>query len=278
MKRRLFILLLLLPLLAGCTHLFFQPNRQLVLKPENFGLAYEPVDFRSADGTALFGWFLRASGPAAARGTIVFLHGNAENISTHIASIAWLPAQGFNVFIFDYRGYGASGGSPSLPGAQQDIDATLRTVLARNDIDRQRLIVYGQSLGGALAVYNVAHSPYREHIRALVVEAAFSSYTGIAREKMAANWLTWPLQWLPSMTVDNDYSPLAAIRQVSPIPLLLIHGDQDVIVPPHHGQLLFATASEPKQLWVVPGAGHLQPMREEAWRERLTAYLREMSK
>jgi fermentation-respiration switch protein FrsA (DUF1100 family) len=263
-------------MLAGCTQAFFQPHRQKVLTPERFGLAYEEVQFKSADGLALFGWFLPAHGDAA--GTIMFLHGNAENISTHISAIAWLPAQGFNVFLIDYRGYGGSEGSPSLAGVQQDIDAAMQTLLARSDIDTNRIVVYGQSLGGALAAYNVAYSLYRDHIRALVVESAFSSYTGITREKLAATWLTWPFQWLAPLTVDESFSPLPAMKRISPIPLLVIHGDQDAIVPAHHGQRLYDAALEPKQLWVIPGAGHIQGMRQQMWRDRFVAYLREVLK
>lgn len=268
--------MVLTAMLAGCTQMFFQPHRQRILTPEMFGLAYEEVRFKTSDGLELFGWFLPAQGDAA--GTIMFLHGNAENISTHVSAIAWLPARELNVFIIDYRGYGASAGSASLAGAQQDIDAAMRTLLARSDIDANRIVVYGQSLGGALAAYNVAHSPYRGHIRALVVDSAFSSYTGITREKLAAIWLTWPFQWLASLTVDESFGPLATIKLISPIPLLVIHGDQDVIVPVHHGQRLYDAALEPKQLWLIPGSGHIQGMRQEIWRDRFVAYLREVLK
>ena len=263
-------------ILAGCTQVFFQPHRQKVLTPETFGLAYEEVRFKTGDGLELFGWFVPAQGNAA--GTILFLHGNAENISTHVSAVAWLPARGFNVFLIDYRGYGASAGSPSLSGAQRDIDAAMQTLLARSDIDTNRTVIYGQSLGGALAAYNVAHSPYRDHIRALVVESAFSSYTGITREKLAATWITWPFQWLAPLTVDESFSPLSAMKRISPIPLLVIHGDQDAIVPDHHGQRLYDAALEPKELWIIPGAGHIQGMRQDRWRDRFVAYLRDVLK
>jgi fermentation-respiration switch protein FrsA (DUF1100 family) len=256
--------------------MFFQPHRQRILTPETFGLAYEEVRFKTADGTVLFGWFLPAQGNAA--GTIMFLHGNAENISTHVSAVAWLPPRGFNVLLVDYRGYGASAGRPSLAGAQQDIDAAMQMLLARSDVDTNRIVVYGQSLGGALAAYNVAYSQYRGHVRALVIESAFSSYTGITREKLAATWLTWPFQWLASLTVDETFSPLPAMKLISPIPLLVIHGDQDAIVPIRHGQRLYDSALDPKQLWVIPGAGHIQGMRQGMWRDRFVAYLHEVLK
>lgn len=259
---------------AACTAIFFQPHRVQVLTPDKLGLAYEEVRFKTRDGLTLIGWFLPAQGPAL--GTVLQLHGNAENISTHFTSLAWMPARGFNVFIFDYRGYGASGGEPSLEGAQIDIEAAVQTLLARTDIDRDRIVMYGQSLGGALAAYYVAHSQHRDRLRALVLESTFSDYVDIVREKFADHWFSWPFQWLPQLTVDDRFSPLPTMASISPLPLLVLHGDQDRIVPMHHGKRLYEAALEPKQLWIVPGAGHIQTMRNPGERDRLVAYLREL--
>jgi len=253
--------------LTGCTSVFFQPSSNLFATPGEFGLDYERVEFAAADGTPLFAWFLPARGEP--RGTVLFLHGNAENISTHFSSVAWMPAAGFSVLAFDYRGYGASQGHPTLRGVQLDIDAAMRVLLARSDVDPGRIIVFGQSLGGALAIYWVAHSKERAHVRAVVVDSAFSDYRLIAQEKLA-----WPLQWLPALVVDNDYSPQAAVKALSPIPFLLIHGEEDAIVPPEHSRRLYDGAAEPKDLWIVPGAGHIQALKARAMRERLTAFLR----
>jgi len=258
---------------TSCTALFFQPHHTRVLTPDKLGLAYEEVRFKARDGVELYGWFMPAKGPAL--GTILQLHGNAENISTHFTSVAWLPARGFNVFALDYRGYGASEGVATLEGVQLDIDAAMRMLLARRDVDKDRIVIYGQSLGGALAAYYVPHSPYRDRIRALIVESAFSDYIEIAREKLADHWLTWPFQWLPKLTVDDRFSPLPEMPKISPIPLLILHGDEDVIVPVRHAKILYDAALEPKEMWIVPGAGHIQTMHDPAQRDRLVAYLRE---
>ena len=251
--------------------MFFQPHRIQVLTPDQLGLAYQEVRFKTRDGIELYGWFLPAKGKAL--GTILQLHGNAENISTHFTSLAWMPARGFNVFAFDYRGYGASEGTPTLESVQRDIDAAMRSLLARGDIDKDRIVMYGQSLGGALAAYYAAQSPDRDRIRALVLESAFSGYVDIVREKLADHWFTWPFQWLPQYTVDDRFSPLPEMAKISPIPVLILHGDQDFTVPVHHGRRLYDAAREPKQLWVVPGAGHIQTMRSPVERDRLIAYL-----
>lgn len=272
MRHALLVLLLCSASLAGCTNVFFQPMRGQVATPEQIGLAYQDVYFEAADGVRLHGWFIPA--PGAATGTVFFLHGNAENISTHIGSVYWLPKQGFNVFLPDYRGYGLSQGTPTMAGVMSDIEAAFVTLLARPDVDPQRIVVFGQSLGGSLAISYVARSPHRGHIRALAVESAFSDFRGIAQEKMASFWLTWPFQWLPALAIDNDYSPLRAVDQLAPIPLLLIYDGRDSIVPPHHGHDLYERAREPKELWIVPDAGHIDALHTPENRERFIAWMR----
>jgi len=266
---------LLATLLAGCNSLFFYPEHAIVDTPQRHGIEYQTIEFRAVDGVKLSAWFLpsHAADGGKAKGTVLFLHGNAENISTHFRNVAWLPAEGFNVLALDYRGYGASEGTPSVAGVQLDIDAAMRALLARPDVNPDRIVVFGQSLGGALAIAYVARSAYRAHIRAVVADSAFSDYRRIVRQKLAGTWFTWPLQWLPYLTVDNTYSPAASVRAVSPIPLLLIHGDQDAVVPYSHSQELFELAADPKELWIVPGAGHTLALANDSVRKRLVEYL-----
>jgi len=109
-----------------------------------------------------------------------------------------------------------------------------------------------------------------------VVESAFSGYRRITREKLADFWLTWPFQYPLSWTVSDEYSPSRTVARISPIPLLIIHGDQDFIVPLHHGQRLFELAREPKQLWIVPGGNHIQAFQSQSYRDRFVAYLKEI--
>ncbi len=269
---RALLALSLVILLGACTQAFFQPHRAIVSTPGQYGVEYHPVEFKAADGTALFAWFLPARGEP--RASVLYLHGNAENISTHFANVAWMPAAGFNVLAFDYRGYGGSQGSPTLEGVQLDVDAAMRTLLARPDVDPERIIIFGQSLGGALAIHYAAHSDYRANVRAIVVDSAFSDYRRIVKDKAASFFLTWPFQWLLPQTVDNDFSPVASVRAVSPIPLLFIHGERDSIVPVAHSQRLYARAAEPKEIWLVPDAGHIQAVKQKDIRKRLAEFLR----
>ena len=267
-------------LLSGCTHLFFYPQDTLVDSPDRYGIEYQAENFRAADGTLLNAWFFPAQDRAGAtdvgkaKPTVLFLHGNAQNISTHFRTIAWLPAEGYNVLALDYRGYGVSGGRPGLAGMQLDIDAAMRSLLTHKGVDPNRIVVFGQSLGGALAIHYVAHSHYRANMRAVVIDSSFYDYRQIAREKLAGSILTWPFQWLPWVAIDDDYSPADSIAAVSPLPLLLIHNDHDGVIPSHHSQQLFARAGEPKEIWIVPRAGHTQPLNSPEMRQKLVAFLR----
>lgn len=257
--------------LSGCGGLFFFPDKEIHLTPDQLRLAYEDVEFASRDGTRLHGWFLPAVG--APRGTIVYFHGNAENVSTHIAAIHWLPAAGYQVFIFDYRGYGRSLGKEDMHGVHLDGQAALDYVGQRADVDPAGIVVFGQSLGGAIAIYSAASSGVP--VRAVVVESAFSSYRAIFREKLADFFLTWPLQWPLSLAVTDRYSPLTALERLKDVPVLVIHGDQDRIVPVQHARRLYAAAGKDRELWIIEGGAHIAAFTEfqADYRPRLRAYL-----
>jgi fermentation-respiration switch protein FrsA (DUF1100 family) len=264
---------LLVLLLGGCTSLFFHPMRQHALTPDQLGLAWCDVWFEAEDGVHLHGWFLPAEGASA--GTVLFLHGNAENISTHIASVGWLPAAGFNVLLVDYRGYGLSEGEPTLDGLHRDVEAAIARVFTLEGVDRERVALFGQSLGGSIAITVLARSPYKENIRALIVEGAFSGYRRITREVLGRAWLTWPLQWPLSFAVDDAHRPIEAIARISPVPVLIVQGEEDAIVPTTHAQALYAAAGEPKALWLVQGAGHNGAFQSPQYRRRLVEYLKQ---
>lgn len=264
--------LLLLLALTACNSLLFYPDPDLVLTPTQLKLQSEDVYIQSGEAK-LHGWWLPAQGHA--KGTILFSHGNAENISTHIASVYWLPAQGYNVLLFDYRGYGQSTGTPDLPGIHQDFAAALDYVFHRPDVDKQQIFVFGQSLGAAVALVACANSPYKNQLRAIIVEGAFSSYRQIAKEKLNDSWFTWALQWPLSFTISDEFRPIDAIAQLSPTPLLLIHSESDEVVPFHHATELFAAAREPKQFWRMHGIAHIHTFNIKENQQRLVAYLEE---
>jgi uncharacterized protein len=257
-------------LLGACTQLFLHPSREQVLHPGTLGLAYEDVYLPIGDGERLHGWFLPAKAP---RGTILHLHGNAENISTFISLVHWLPARGYNVLLLDYRGYGRSDGVATVPDVHVDARIALHYLVERGGPGSERLVVLGQSLGGSVGIYAVAHSAQRERVKAVISEGAFSSYSRIAREKMNSLWLTWPLQWPLSLLFSDAYSAVDALPRLGPIPLLVIHGDHDSVVPYSHAQRLIDAAAGPRELWTVEGGRHIDTLTRVEWRERLLGYL-----
>ena len=266
----LLLLFFLLP--AGCGGLFFYPQKELRDNPVAQQFSPEDIFFKTPDNLMLHGWFFRTARPDP-RGTILVLHGNAQNLSMHVNGVLWLVKEGFDIFIFDYRGYGMSEGSPDIKGVHVDAEAALETLLAMQRVKDGRIVVLGQSIGGAIAVYTTAHSPHKERIAALVIESAFSSYRLIAREKLDRFFLTWPFQYPLSFLFTDAYSPIRWIKQVSPIPVLILHGEDDPVVPLSHGQLLYDAASQPKDFWRTAAPGHLYSFSDERVRERLVRYL-----
>ncbi len=251
------LLLCALPLLlGGCVQsMFYYPDHVRYETPDALGLSYENVHFTSADGTRLNGWFIPATNrqnAKEAKGTVVHFHGNAQNMSSHWRLVAWLPKQDYNVFVFDYRGYGDSEGKPEPKGVFEDSNAALNYVRSRGDVDPQRLFVFGQSLGGTNAIA-VVGAGNRAGVKAVAIESTFYSYSAIANDKLSG----------AGLLVSDDYAASKFVAAISPIPLLLIHGTADTVIPHAHSARLLADAREPRRLIDVPGAGHLEPMAAE---------------
>lgn len=262
---------LLLTASAGCGHLFYLPEPGLRGTPAQIGVPYEDVRLRSSDGTRLHGWLLPARSPTR-RGLIYFLHGNAENISTHYVAMSWLNHHGWDLFLIDYRGFGLSEGSPHIRGAHRDARAGLDWAVARARQENLPLVVYGQSLGGATAATLVAHSRPGE-VQALVLDSAFSGYRRIAREKLGDLWLTSPLRYPLAWTIRDDFSPERHLPQRPPMPLLILHGCADLTVPCSHGERLYRTAAPPVWLWLDPQRRHGEMLYTRQWREQLVNWL-----
>jgi uncharacterized protein len=260
---------------TGCVGRFlYYPDRAVYQTPSENNLKYEVVSFRSADGTALSGWFVPAS--HAALGTIIHFHGNAQNMSAHFAFVDWLPAEGFNLFVFDYRGYGRSQGRPNRQGVYEDGLAAVEYVRRRPDVDPDRLVLFGQSLGGAnaLAVIGERRCP---GVKAVVIESAFFSYRSVVRDKIGAMPVIGTMRWpLSLVATGNSHSPGAVVKNIAPVPLLLIHGTADRVIPYHHATWLLERAREPKTLWTVEGADHTEAFMRygDVYRPRLVGFLR----
>jgi fermentation-respiration switch protein FrsA (DUF1100 family) len=254
--------------LTGCAqNMFYYPDHVLYGTPAQAGLNFEPMRFASLDGTELSGWLIPALGvasPRQAKGTVIHFHGNAQNMTAHWDLVGWLAERGFNVFVFDYRGYGQSAGRPNPKGVYEDSVAAIRYVRARPDLDGSRLLLFGQSLGGNQAIAAVGAGE-RDGVRAVAVEATFFSYSSIAGEKVFG----------AGLLMNDDYSAERYIARLAPIPLLLIHGSADPVIPVSHSARLLALAGEPKTYIGVPGGGHIRSMTARfgnTYRDRLVAF------
>ena len=250
--RGLIALLLVVALLlsSACTHLIFGPLKPHWYTPEIVDLEYENIYALTDDGLRLHGWKLHATTDHV--GNLVFFHGNGENISTHFANVFWLADYGYDIYLFDYRGYGKSEGSPQLDDIVADVDVMLNAVLQQLPAN-EKLAVMGHSFGASLSIYAVAHSRYRDRISALISVAAFADYREVTQEILSRSWLTWALQWPLSYTIDNSYRPLDSIALVAPIPLFMMHASQDEIIALHHAHDLIARAHSPSQLVEIEG-------------------------
>jgi fermentation-respiration switch protein FrsA (DUF1100 family) len=232
-------------LLMGCdgilekTYVCF-PQKEHDGLPENFGLKVRDLYFESSDGVRLHGWLFTAD----ARGPyLLWCHGNAGNISHRLENIALLLAEGINVFIFDYRGYGKSQGTLSEQGFYRDTQAAWKCLLEEGPASPSRVILFGRSLGCAMA----SDLAVRVKAAGLILESGFPHLGAMARYH-------YPFV-ISEKFLSRRYDVLSRIGRVK-MPVLVVHGKQDSIVPISLGRRLFQAAPEPKSFYEIPGADH----------------------
>ncbi|GGC61884.1 alpha/beta hydrolase [Marinobacter halophilus] len=265
--------LALVVLLTSCSSVFFYPDKVTYITPDRLNLDYQDVYLDTADGETLHGWWLPAMSEEPAKGTIYYLHGNAQNVSAHIFNVAWLPEQGYNVFTIDYRGYGQSSGAPDIEGSLHDVETGLRWLAQRQGESHQPLFLLGQSLGGALGIALASEWVQRDEQPALngvILDGTFSGFRLIAREKLGEFWLTWPFHIPLSQTIPDDYEGVDRIAAISPVPVMIIHSERDGIIPFEHGVRLYQAAKQPKEFLSTDtphGATFIIPAYREAMLE-----------
>ncbi len=267
-------LLLLILILSSCSDMFYYPQKEQLYDPESFGLQPEFVKFPSENGKIITGW-LFPSKNGAPKGTIIQFHGNAENMTSHFLSLAWITEAGYQLFVFDYQGYGQSEGDASMENANRDSIAAYNYMLKHPSTHDIPLILYGQSIGGITLLKALEDFPARSRIACVVIESSFLSYQSIAREKLSESWLTWILQPLTYILISDKYAATDSVTPISPIPLLIIHGTEDHVVPFHFGKEIYSLAKEPKEFWKVQNGRHLDAMmrHDKRYRKKLVEYL-----
>lgn len=213
------------------------PGRELDATPRYVGLDYVDVNLRTTDGVSLHGWYVHAREP---RGTVLFLHGNAGNISHRLDSIAIFNALGLDTFIIDYRGYGQSEGKPGEEGTYRDAEAAWQYLVTERGQDPARIIVFGRSIGGAVGAWLAArHEP-----AGVIIESSFTS----AIEMAAQLYPFMPVRLIARLRYPAvDY--LASARS----PVLIVHSRDDEIIPFAMGEALYAAAPAPKAFLELSG-------------------------
>ncbi|MES9970895.1 MAG: alpha/beta hydrolase [Candidatus Thiodiazotropha sp.] len=270
LREMLFLLSLILLLFLAITlylylnqtnliHLPDLPSRRVAATPHQVGLAFESVSLMTEDNVRLHGWFLPHEEP---RGTLLFFHGNAGNISHRLESLSLFNELALAVFIFDYRGYGNSEGRPSEKGVYRDAEAAWRYLTETRGIQAGEILLFGRSFGGAVAAYIAVQKP----AMGLVLESTFTSVPDMAAELYP--WL--PVRWL----ARYQYNTLQRIATIDS-PLMVIHSRNDEIIPFRHGQQIFQRANEPKYLVELSGDHNSGFMRElDRYRDHWDDFIR----
>ena len=232
--------------------MIFFPLRGVDATPARWGMDFEEVALRTADGIALHGWYLPA---ADSDRVLLFFHGNAGNISHRGDSLAIFHRLGLNVLIIDYRGYGRSEGRPSEAGLQRDAQAAWRFLRAEKGFAAERIVLFGRSLGGAVAAAQAAEvTP-----GALILESTFSSAKDVAAEH-------YPLL-SKLILLRYDFDTAIRVKGID-CPLLVIHSEDDEIIPFHLGERIYTAANEPKQLLRLRGGHNLGFIQSQPQYER----------
>lgn len=245
--------LLFLIFISGCSTLFYFPDRYQYVKPENFNFKFQEVTFHPKDGTELIGWFFPAKTPKVL-GTIVHFHGNAQNMSAHFIGMSWVIERGYNLFVFDYRGYGISDGKPTPDGVYLDSLAALdqgRKLWADNG--KGQFVVYGQSLGGAVAMRALADYKDIAEVDLVVQDSTFMSYQDVGFHKLSRS-LLFPFSPLAYLLLTDKYSTREIVRKIDR-PTLVIVSKNDKVIDQKFGKELYKTLTTPqKWLWKVGGS------------------------
>lgn len=235
-------------------------GKDIIATPRDAGLEFEEVRLTTEDGVSLHGWFVPEK---SSRGAVLLFHGNAGNISHRLEYLLMFHRLGYSTFIFDYRGYGKSGGNPSESGTYRDAQAAWRYLVETRKIEPRRIVLLGESLGGAVAAWLAA----RERPGVLVLASVFTSAPDLGAEV----YPFLPVRLLSRYRYHTrDY--LASVQS----PVLVAHSRDDDIVPFRHGQALFAAAHEPKAFLEMRG-GHNDGFifMRETWIAALAAFLDE---
>jgi uncharacterized protein len=248
MLKSFFLLLPLSLLLTGCMSLLYFPDKHDYTIKKDLPYNIEELNFPDTFGNQIHAWYFHAKKPKA---KILFFHGNAQNLSAHAMMLAWIVDHDYDLMIFDYPGYGRSTGIPNPENtALSGVEALKKIETIKPNLP---LVMYGQSLGGQIMQKSL-NLYEKKNYKAVFIEASFVSYRSIARSAVSKNWLTWILQPLAWLLMNDKWA--GDVGLISPVPVYVMHGNQDAVVSIDQGERLFKKAGEPKYWKEFDGGAH----------------------
>ncbi|MCM8819309.1 MAG: alpha/beta hydrolase [Candidatus Omnitrophica bacterium] len=218
----------------------FYPTKTVTATPKIFGIEYQEIFYETEDNIKLYAWFCKKDNLLP---TILYCHGNGGNISDRVEIIKLFFDAGFNVFIFDWRGYGLSGGKPSEKGLYIDVVSSYNYLVNKLNISPKNIIVYGESLGSVAAIYLSA----RKSVSLLILNGAFSS-----AYDMACTIFPFLPRFILKAILSLKFDSISQIKNIN-IPKLFIHSKDDEIVPFALAEKLFKEAPLPKEFYITEG-------------------------
>jgi len=217
------------------------PGRDLDATPQDIGLDYEDVFIETSDDERLHGWFIPAMG---SRGTLLFFHGNAGNISHRLDSIAIFNRLGLDVLIIDYRGYGQSSGKTTEAGTYRDAQAAWNYLVGERGVPATQIVIFGRSLGGAIGSWLGSQLGGNERPAGVIIESSFSSGVDMARR-------IYPI--FPAGLLTRLRYPVAQYAAQLPSPVLVVHSRNDEIIPFEMGRQIYDAITQEKQFIELRG-------------------------
>ena len=287
---------------------FFRPSSKDYGEISILTCDLREIQFPSADRTQLHGYLLKAmpppnqtlplpaaSGPVDGgaeaisgvdpeqnnlprfqpKGTVVHFHGSDRNISFTAKNVAWLTEHGWNVLVFDYRGYGESEGKPDRDGVLADGIAAIEFACSDAELASRPIVLWGQSMGGQLAI-NAAAISKNERVQCVISEATYSSFSHHVKDKLAGMGPLWLIQWTGWLFTSDSGRALDQVGELE-VPLLLVHGSADKAVAPYHSDWLLEAATGKKDIWRSQGGTHLRVFSTDKNKKLLLDYLEKIA-
>ena len=259
---------------VGCSSLLYFPDDLLYTDPVvSFEWPPDDVIIKSTGGDENHAWYFTGLYKKA-KAIVVFCHGNGQNRSSHIVGLYWMVREGYDLLAVDYPGYADNDGDPSPENTVEAAKAALRWAVAKEP--HLPLIVYGQSLGGAIALKAVLDLKGEIKPALVVADSTFVSYREVGNAFLGSHWLTWLLQPLPYLVLSDRFAPGDDIAKLG-ARLLVIHAKDDEVVPFRLGEDVFKKATEPKEFWPLEKGGHIRTFMLPGGAENRTKFLAKLS-